>query len=145
MLYLSFKDVLGRIKEDNLEVITEGDDSLLDSEELDAISEVQSYLSHDYDVAQIFQPKETPDFTFHPTIKRMVVDIMLYNLHNSRVNPRQMPENIVNKRDDAVKWLRDVANPKTNTNAPFLPKKVFPTNKNNSFSWGSKEKNSHEY
>jgi len=145
MLYLHLKDVLARIKENNLDIILEGDEGLLLDEELDAVSEVQSHLAHDYDIGAIFQPKETDGFKLHPTIKRMTIDIMLYNLHNSRVNPRQIPENIVNKRDDAKKWLRDVADPKTNTNAPFLPKKQFPKRRNNHMSWGSQSRNPHKY
>ena len=145
MNYLTREDVLARIKESNLDSITEGDDSLLTTYELDAISVVKSYLSHDYDTSAIFMPLDAPDYTMHPTIKRMTVDILLYDLHTSRVNPRNIPENIVEKRDDAVSWLKDVANPKTNTNAEFLPKKQFEARRNSAIAWGSNAKNSHRY
>ncbi len=145
MIYLTRKDVLGRIKESNLDIITEGDDSLLTAYELDATSVVSSYLSHDYDTSAVFMPLETENYVMHPTIKRMTIDIMLYDLHTSRVNPRNIPENIVQKRDEAVIWLKDVANPKTNTNADFLPKKQFAARRNNIIAWGSNEKSSHKY
>lgn len=147
MVYLTKDDILGRIKESNLEVITEGNDDILDPHELDAVNTVSSYLAHEYDTTQIFQPLGTVDFTFDPTVKRCVIDIMLYNLHNSRVNPRNIPENIVVKRDDATDWLKDVADPRTNTKAAFLPKLVFPKEdrRNNEMAWGSSAKRQNKY
>ncbi len=145
MIYFDIDDILSQVREDNLDFILEGDEDKLNDSELDAVGVVQSYLSHDYDVEQIFQTIDTPDFTFHPTIKRMTIDIMMYNLHTSRVIARNIPESVVNRRDDAISWLKDVANPKTMTNAPFLPKKVFEERKNNAFSWGSQPKASHKY
>jgi len=145
MIYFTKEDFLARIKASNLETITEGDDSLLTDHELDAVHEVSSYLAHNYDTGAIFMPLETPDFKLNPTIKRMTIDIALYNLHNSRVNPRNIPENIVQKRDDAIKWLRDVANPRTQTVADFLPKREFGERRNNAISWGSKEKRQNSY
>ncbi len=145
MIYLTKDDFLERIKASNLEVITEGDDSLITSYELDAVNEVSSYLSHNYDVGAIFQPIGTADYTIDPTIKRMTVDIALYNLHNSRVNPRNIPENIVQKRDDAIAWLKNVANPRTNVVADFLPKREFGEKRNNELAWGSKQKRQNSY
>lgn len=145
MIYLTKNDILGRIKASNLETITEGDDSLLDTHELDAVSVVISYLAHDYDTDLVFQPIETVGYVMNATIKRMTIDIMMYNLHNGRINPRQIPENIIAKRDDAVRWLSSVANPKTMINAPFLPKKVFEGQSNNAMAWGSKTKRQNDY
>lgn len=145
MVYLTKEHILGRIKAENLETITDGDDSLLAGEELDAINVVRSYLSHDYDTDLVFQPLETLNYVMNATVKRMTIDILLYNLHNSRVNPRNIPENIVQKRDDAIKWLKDVANPKTNTNAAFLPKKQFEGKRNNEMAWGSRAKRQNDY
>ena len=145
MIYLTKDDVLTRITDSNLEVITGGDDSLLDDYEIDAVNEVSSYLDHDYDISAIFPEVDSIYSTINPTIKRMTVDLMLYNMHNSRVNPRQIPENIIVKRDDAISWLTSVANPRTMTNAPFLPKKQFDEKRNNALSWGSKDKRENKY
>lgn len=144
MIYLTDADVLDRIKAETLAVITE-DAPISNSQEADAVNEVSSYLAHDYDTDEIFKPLATPDYTFNPTVKRMVVDVMLYNLHNSKVNPRNIPENIVQKRDDAIKWLKDVANPRTNTTASFLPKKQFEGKRNNEMAWGSRNKRRNDY
>jgi phage gp36-like protein len=145
MVYLSKADILARIKAENLEVITGGDDTLLSPHELDAVDEVKSYLAHDYDIDLVFQPVETADYKLNATIKRMTIDLLLYGLHNSRVNPRNIPENIVQKRDDAVTWLKSVANPRTNINAPFLPKKQFEGKRNNEMAWGSRSKQKNDY
>lgn len=146
MEYLTRDDVLGRIDEEDLDVITGRDDDLLIPQEIDAIGEVSSYLDFEYDVRAIFQPLVNGESVIHQTIRRMTIDVMLYNLHNSRVNPRQIPENIVQKRDDAIKWLQDVADIKSRTSAPFLPKKTFDkVQKNNHMTWGSQAKNSHKY
>lgn len=144
MIYLTQADILDRIKAANLEVILEGS-VVSESVEGDAINEVSSYLAHDYEVSEIFKPIGTADYTFNPTVKRMVIDILLYNLHNSKVNPRNIPENIVQKRDDAISWLKDVANPRTNTTAPFLPKKVFEGKRNNEMAYGSRDKRQNYY
>ena len=144
MIYLTDADILERIKSSTLEVVTDGI-PISDSIESDAINEVTSYLSHDYDTDSVFQPFGTVGYLFNPTIKRMVVDILLYNLHNSKVNPRNIPENIVQKRDDAVSWLKDVANPRTNTTASFLPKKEFEGNRTNETAWGSRTKQKNDY
>lgn len=144
MVYLTDADILDRIKAATLAVIIE-DAPISNSQEADAINEVMSYLAHDYDTDLIFQPLGTADYTFNPTVKRMVVDILIYNLHNSKVNPRNIPENIVQKRDDAITWLKDVANPRTNTTAAFLPKKQFEGKRNNEMAYGSREKRQNYY
>lgn len=145
MVYLTKADILARIKADNLEVITGGDDTILNSHELDAVDEVTSYLAHDYDTNLVFQPIETAEYSLNATIKRMTIDVLLYGLHNSRVNPRNIPENIVQKRDDAITWLKSVANPRTNINAPFLPKKQFEEGRNNEMAYGSRPKRKNYY
>lgn len=146
MVYFTKADIIARIKESNLDVITEGVDSILNPHELDAVDEVISYLAHDYDTDMVFQPLGTLEYVLNATIKRMTIDIMLYGLHNSRVNPRNIPENIVQKRDDAVSWLKSVANPKTNINAPFLPKREFDNEQsNNAMAWGSRSKRQNDY
>jgi phage gp36-like protein len=145
MIYFTKEDILGRIKSENLEIVTGGQDSELNTNELDAVSEVISYLSHQYDTDIVFQTLDTTNYTLNATIKRMTIDILLYNLHNSRVNPRNIPENIVQKRDDAVGWLKSVADPRTNITAPFLAKKDFTGTRNNEMAYGSKIKQQNEY
>lgn len=154
MVYFIKSDLLARIKAANLDVILEGlnetpelEESTLTTHELDAVNTVSSYLAHEYDTATIFQPRGTADYTIDPTVARCVLDVMLYNLHNSRVNPRNIPENIIARRDDAIEWLKDVANPRTNTKAGFLPKIQYEADekRNNETAWGSREKRQNYY
>jgi hypothetical protein len=77
-------------------------------------------------------------------IKRYVIDITLYELH-SRINPRNIPEFRIQRRDDAIKWLGMVQNPRNNVDADFLPKRDLGPQKGNDISWSSKKKLSHDY
>ncbi|MGL4995630.1 MAG: hypothetical protein ACRC6G_05610, partial [Deefgea sp.] len=57
-------------------------------------------------------------------IKRHVINIALYELH-SRINPRNIPEFRIQRRDDSIQWLKLVQNPRNNIDADFLPKRDF--------------------
>jgi hypothetical protein len=77
-------------------------------------------------------------------MKRHVVNIALYELH-SRINPRNIPEFRIQRRDDSVSWLKLVQNPRNNVDADFLPKRDLGGQKGNDISWNSKQKLSHDY
>jgi hypothetical protein len=78
-------------------------------------------------------------------IRRHVVNISLYELH-TRINPRNIPEFRIQKRDDSIKWLKMVQDPRNNVNADeFLPKKDFGEKRGNDISWNSKPKLTHDY
>lgn len=77
-------------------------------------------------------------------IKRYSVDIALYELH-SRINPRNIPEFRIQRRDDAIAWLKLVQNPRNNVNADFLPAKDFGAQKGTDISWNSRHKQSNKY
>jgi phage gp36-like protein len=77
-------------------------------------------------------------------MKRHVVNIALYELH-SRINPRNIPEFRIQRRDDSVSWLKLVQNPRNNVDADFLPKRDLGLQKGNDISWNSKKKLSHDY
>jgi hypothetical protein len=82
--------------------------------------------------------------TRNALIKRQVIDIVLYELH-SRINPRNIPEFRIQRRDDAIGWLKLVQNPRNNVDADFLPVKVFEPKTGNDISWNSKKKLTHDY
>lgn len=77
-------------------------------------------------------------------IKRHVVNIVLYELH-SRINPRNIPEFRIQRRDDSIKWLKLVQDPRNNVDADFLPKRDFGEMRGNDISWNSKKKLKHDY
>jgi hypothetical protein len=77
-------------------------------------------------------------------IKRYAVDIVLYELH-SRINPRNIPEFRIQRRDDAISWLKAVQDPRNNINADFLPSIDFGPSKGNDMSWGGRTKQVNKY
>lgn len=77
-------------------------------------------------------------------MKRHVINIVLYELH-SRINPRNIPEFRIQRRDDSVSWLKLVQDPRNNVSADFLPMKVFADKTGNDISWNSKKKLTHDY
>lgn len=54
----------------------------------------------------------------NPLLIRLLVDLVLYDIH-SILSPRNIPEHRIQRRDDAVKYLKDVANPRSNINPNF--------------------------
>lgn len=143
MIYINIAYVLTRITRVDLDAITGGVDAMLDEPELEAIEEVSSYLSWRYDTAAIFAPdQDEPDKI--ATMKRLVTDILIYNLHN-RVNPRNIPEKRIGLRDDAIGWLKLVASPRSEVEADFLPLKTFADKTGTDISWNSQPKRNNSY
>lgn len=65
---------------------------------------------------------------------RLMVDLMLYELH-SRINPRMIPELRVQRRDDVIKYLSSVADPRKNID-PGFPLIDFGTDRGVDISFG---------
>lgn len=76
-------------------------------------------------------------------ILRFMVDIVLYELH-TRIKPRQIPEHRVEKRDDAIKLLKDSANPRNNIYLE-LPLVDHGEKSGNDLTWNSNDKQQHSY
>lgn len=140
MLYVDETDFLQVIDQDDLDVLKTGGD--LNKSTIKAVEEVASYLAVDYDTDKIFDadaPIKSEIIGGH------IVDIALYHLH-ARINPRQIPEIRVQRRDDAIKWLSSVADPRSNITAPkALPKRDYGENKGSDISWGSRKKRQNYY
>lgn len=140
MLYVTEDDFLQVIDQGDLDLLKAGGD--LTKSTIKAVEEVASYLAVDYDIEAIFdadEPVKSEMLAGH------VVDIALYHLH-AKINPRQIPELRVQRRDDAVKWLREVADPRTNITAPQkLPRKNYGERKGSDISWNSRNKRQNHY
>lgn len=134
-----------RIASGDLDVLTDAYDRdvLLNGAELDAINEVTSYLAIKYDTDQIFNI-EQPESDKSATINRIVADIAIYNLSNL-INSRNIPESRINLRDDAIKWLSAIADPRGNITAPFLPPREYADKSKGDISWGGRPKNKNYY
>jgi phage gp36-like protein len=143
MIFLTKENILARITPNDLDVLTGGVDQMLDEPEADAIQEVSSYLSYRYKTAEIFAPGQGEEVK-NALIKRITVDVLLYNLH-TRVNPRNIPEKRVELRDDGISWLKMVANPRSEVSADFLPTKETENNRGVDISWGSRIKRNNHY
>lgn len=140
MQYTTEDDFLQVIDQDDLNVLKAG--GTLDKAELKAIEEVASYLAVEYDTDKIFDADEPIESEM---LKGHVVDIALYHLH-AKINPRNIPEIRVQRRDDAVNWLKNVADSRKNVTAPkILPRRDYGENRGTDISWGSRNKRQNHY
>ena len=80
--------------------------------------------------------------TRNPLIKMHLVDITLYHLH-SRINPRNIPDFRIARRDDCINWLKMVAGGKISVNLPVL--EPLEDQIGLKAKWGSNEKFNHNY
>ena len=110
MDYLVKNDFLNVINDEALNVLTENNDTLLDTSEAIAIEETKSYLSVHFDVQAIFEED-------HSLVKMYLVDIAIYHLH-ARISPDNIPELRKERYQYAKEWLMQVADGAIN---PLLP------------------------
>lgn len=121
---LTPEDINAIIDETILEEITEGDETILDTAELDALGEMTGYLNIRYDAAKCFDRTLT-DYNGIKTVIQRLVDVMLYHAH-SRIMPDNIPELREKRYNNAINWLEKVA---SGYIAPQLPlKETDPTN-----------------
>lgn len=114
---LTPEDIDAIIDQSILEEVTGGDDTILDTAELDAIGEMTGYLNIRYDAAQCFDVSLAGDYNGIKTVIQRLVDIMLYHAH-SRVMPDNVPEVREKRYNNAINWLEKVA---SGYIAPSLP------------------------
>lgn len=79
--------------------------------------------------------------TRSPLVLRHTIDITLYELH-ARINPRNIPEFRINKRDDAIDYLKRAASPRNNMQ-PDLPLRQFEDQQGTDMSWNTNRKQNH--
>lgn len=60
----------------------------------------------------------TPNDPRDALLIRLCVDLMLYEIH-SRINPRMIPELRIQRRDDVIKYLGSIADPRKNIDPGF--------------------------
>lgn len=89
-------------------------ESRLRASEQMAVSQIKNYLSGRYDVAQIFS-KEGEERNSH--IVMLTIDCALYHLYTATI-PRKMPEIRSQRYQDAIDWLKLVAEGKANADLP---------------------------
>ena len=131
MDYLVKNDFLNIINNKALNVLTENNDTLLDTSEAIAIEETKSYLSVRFDVQAIFEGD-------HSLVKMYLVDMAIYHLH-ARVSPNNIPELRKERYQYAKEWLMQVADGAIN---PLLPTSK---DKKQPIRYGSNPKNQNFY
>ena len=100
-------------------------DLKLKSAEQMAISQIKNYLAGRYDVAKIFTPwtdSEIED-TRNAFIVMITIDCALYHLYCS-IAPNKIPEHRSNRYQDALEWLKMMAEGKGNADLPLLVNEV---------------------
>lgn len=105
--------------------------------EFDKFSALTAGSGKHVDSATDWLPGDTRELL----IRRYMVDISLYELH-SRLNPRQIPEFRIQRRDDAISYLKKVADPRKNI-TPGFPLKVQATDEGNDITFASNVKINH--
>jgi hypothetical protein len=76
-------------------------------------------------------------------LKSLLINLVLYDLH-ARIKPRQIPEHRVQLRDDAIKFLRDAADPRKNITLN-LPLVDHGTKSGVDLTFGGNQKITHSY
>ena len=89
-------------------------ESRLRASEQMAVSQIKNYLSGRYDVEQIFS-KEGEERNSH--IVMLTIDCALYHLYTATI-PRKIPEIRSQRYQDAIDWLKLVAEGKANADLP---------------------------
>lgn len=100
----------------------------LQSAEQMAISQIKNYLAGRYDVALIFTPMLDPVVVNIPSVQidnrnafivMIVIDCALYHLYCS-IAPNKIPEHRSNRYQDALEWLKLMAEGKSNADLPMI-------------------------
>ena len=86
--------------------------------------------------------KWTQGDTRDALIKMHLVDITLYHLH-SRINPRNIPDFRIARRDEATEWLKMIASGKITVDLPILQPEEDQIGLK--IKWSSNEKFNHNY
>jgi hypothetical protein len=79
----------------------------------------------------------------HALLKSLLIDLVLYDLH-ARIKPRQIPDHRIQLRDDAIKLLRDAADPRKNVTLD-LPLTDHGDNSGVDLTFGGNDKTYHTY
>lgn len=110
-MYLNVDDLTRGTRGEVLNVVARSDENI-EQAIIDAMAEVESYLSARYNIAEEFA-KEFDDETRVPMVVKTVRDVALYNAYSISASIN-MPEIRVKAYDDTIRFLRDVQAEKAN-------------------------------
>lgn len=115
MAFIDKTVILSYIKQDNLDKITEGDDSILTDPIAHAESIIREYLGARYNIDAVFDDATN---TKYLTLRKVAIDIAIWNLYSGKVNPRHIPELRSMNYDYAMKCLDKYARGQIGDNLP---------------------------
>ncbi|MDD2984716.1 MAG: DUF1320 family protein [Crocinitomicaceae bacterium] len=120
MRFILESDYPSLIRDEIRNVISIGynDTKLITAENM-AISQIKNYLAGRYDVATIFQgfdPDTESDIRSHYMVM-LVIDCTLYHLYTNTA-PDRIPQHRSTRYQDAIDWLKLIAEGKTNADLP---------------------------
>lgn len=139
MAFLTDDDYKSLICDDDLDVVIQSDGATRDKAELMGIEQMKGFLNQRFDTEAIFSAQG--DQRNHLVVMYLV-DICLYHLYSNLPN-RLGLEQRRTRYEDALKWLRDVANglitPPLPTPDPATSADPLPCN------WGSGKQNQYSW
>jgi hypothetical protein len=110
MVFLTIDDFDKQIRSENLDRIIDSNSVILDDAEASAILRATGYLDGRYDMPAEFAKSGTDRNALLVTI---LIDLVLYDVH-SRINPRNVPELRMARRDEATDLLKKTNEEKLN-------------------------------
>ncbi len=116
MYFLVKNDLYNKITEIDLNTITGGDDSILDSAELNAMAEIDTYLRGLYDMRKSWVRRGT--MRYAGLIQHCVI-VLLYHVH-TRMAPNNVPQSRIYDYDNTIKFLKAVGEGTYTLDLPLL-------------------------
>jgi len=129
MIFILKSELEVLMKTNLLNDLTQDNNLLLDELEELAKSEINAIIGHKYNTIEVFSKKGTDR---NPFIKNIVMNIMLYYLHN-RLTPTAIPIIREQLYKDAIGYLMQVASGKI---TPPIPQNELPFNRSSESLFG---------
>ena len=106
MAFIDETFILQHLTQDAYDEITEGESTLIDPPIAQALDYIREYLGTRYDVDTIFAEADT---TKYVTLRKVAVDIAIYNLYSYHVSPKHVPEHRMLNYENACDILKRYA------------------------------------
>lgn len=110
MVFLTLTDFDKQIRSENLDRIIDSNSVVLDDAEASAILRITGYLNGRFDMPTEFAKTGTER---NALLVTLTIDLVLYDVH-SRINPRNIPELRMQRRDEATDVLKKTNEEKLN-------------------------------
>jgi len=110
MVFLTIEDYDKQIRSENLDRVIDSNSVILDDAEASAILRITGYLDGRYDMAAEFAKTGSER---NALLVTLTIDLVLYDVL-SRINPRNIPELRMQRRDEATDVLKKTNEEKLN-------------------------------